>query len=228
MSISLTDQIYRALPFLRSASAEFINEFQQHAQLLQVPSGKTLYWEGDRCAALPVALSGQFRVFKIGENGNEITLYRFGKGESCILTTSCIFSQGEFPAVAKVEIAGEVLLIPEQTVRVWMLKYPEWQKYLCALFSKRLSDTIATVEEITFKRMDVRVIRWLIEKSTSSKSNDIKLTHQQIAYDLGTAREVISRILKDLEMRGAINVSRGHIKITDPQQLQSMLKNKAM
>ena len=228
MSISLTDQIYQALPFLRSASAEFLDEFRQHAQLLQVPSGKTLYWEGDRCAALPVALSGQFRVFKIGENGNEITLYRFGKGESCILTTSCIFSQGEFPAVAKVEIAGEVLLIPEQTVRVWMLKYPEWQKYLCALFSKRLSDTIATIEEITFKRMDVRVIRLLLEKYFQNENKDIRLTHQQLAFELGTAREVISRILKDLEMRRAIDLSRGHIKITDPQLLQSMLKNKAM
>ena len=228
MSISLTDQIYQALPFLRSASAEFLDEFRQHAQLLQVPSGKTLYWEGDHCAALPVALSGQFRVFKIGENGNEITLYRFGKGESCILTTSCIFSQGEFPAVAKVEIGGEVLLIPEQTVRVWMLKYPEWQKYLCALFSKRLSDTIATIEEITFKRMDVRVIRLLLEKYFQNENKDIRLTHQQLAFELGTAREVISRILKDLEMRRAIDLSRGHIKITDPQLLQSMLKNKAM
>lgn len=228
MSISLTDQIYQALPFLRSASAEFLDEFRQHAQLLQVPSDKTLYWEGDHCAALPVALSGQFRVFKIGENGNEITLYRFGKGESCILTTSCIFSQGEFPAVAKVEIAGEVLLIPEQTVRVWMLKYPEWQKYLCALFSKRLSDTIATIEEITFKRMDVRVIRLLLEKYFQNENKDIRLTHQQLAFELGTAREVISRILKDLEMRRAIDLSRGHIKITDPQLLQSMLKNKAM
>ena len=228
MSISLSDQIYQALPFLRSASAEFLEEFRQHAQLLQVPSSKTLYWEGDHCTALPVALSGQFRVFKIGENGNEITLYRFGKGESCILTTSCIFSQGEFPAVAKVEIAGEVLLIPEQTVRVWMLKYPEWQKYLCALFSKRLSDTIATIEEITFKRMDVRVIRLLLEKYFQNENKDICLTHQQLAFELGTAREVISRILKDLEMRRAIDLSRGHIKITDPQLLQSMLKNKAM
>ncbi len=223
MSITLEAQIYEALPFLKTASDQFLSAFQEQARRHQVPAGKVLYWEGDHCTALPIALSGQFRVFKTGENGSEITLYRFTKGESCILTTSCIFGKGNFPAVAKVEIAGEVLLVAANTVRLWMNTFPEWQQYLCSLFGRRLADTIALVEEVTFKGMDKRLIRLLLHRTENDQSQ-IDLTHQKIAYELGTAREVISRILKDLEMQGILALSRGHIKIVDRSALENLLK----
>ncbi len=227
MSLTLDEQIYEALPFLKAASRQFLSAFQEEATRHQVPAGKILYWEGDHCSALPIALSGQFRVFKTGENGSEITLYRFAKGESCILTTSCIFSKGEFPAVAKVEIAGEILLVAANTVRLWMNTFSEWQQYLCSLFGRRLADTIALVEEITFKGMDKRLVRFLLNRAENGESQ-IDLTHQKIAYELGTAREVISRILKDLEMQGILTLSRGHIKIVNRPALKSLLKRGQM
>ena len=227
MDAKAQSEIKQALPFTRQASEAFLKELFTHGQIVSVKAGDTIYWEGDRCHSLPLALSGSFRVFKVGENGKEITLYRFGKGEGCILTTSCILHHGQFPAIARVEEAGKALLIPEKLARDWMKVFPEWQTFICSLISKRLAEVITTVEEIAFKRMDVRVVQFLLEKSKVEKDR-IEITHQQIAYELGTAREVISRILKDLEMQGQIQLSRGQIRIVNPTSLQHYLKNLSM
>ncbi len=217
-------EIKRALPFTANVSQAFLRELFNHGTIVTVNEGDTIYWEGDRCHSLPLALSGSFRVFKIGENGKEITLYRFGRGEGCILTTSCILNNGTFPAIARVEKSGRALLIPSDLAKEWMKIFPEWQSFICSLISKRLAEVITTVEEIAFKRMDVRVVEFLLERSR--KNNTVlKITHQQIAYELGTAREVISRILKDLEMLGEIRLARGQIAILNRSALRTHLKH---
>jgi len=212
------DEIKTHLPFLKNASPEFFKEFFTQARLQKIPQGTTVFWEGDACHSLALLLSGTVRVFKTGENGREITLYRFGAGEGCILTASCIMSGGDFPAIAEVEQESEAVIIPASILKNWVHRYEIWREFVLGLLAQRLSNVIATVEEIAFRRMDARLAEWLLSNK-GQQSSVIQTTHHKIAEELGTAREVISRLLKDFEMEGSIQLSRGEIKIHAPDKL---------
>ena len=154
------------------------------------------------------------RVFKLGESGREITLYRIGKGESCILTASCIVSGTPFPAFAVCEEKIEALVINPLKVQQWTDEFSVWRNYLFGLVSSRLGDVISIVEEIAFRRVDCRLADYLLQAG-GDNSDRINITHQAIASDLGTSREVVSRILKDFEHQGLIAVARGQLQIID-------------
>src|SRR5512140_4002445 len=118
-------QIAQALPFLKNTDSPLAREFRQAAYYARIPAGKDIFVEGDSVEAIALMLSGNVRVYKIGENGREITLYRFGLGESCILTANAIMNQQTFPAVALVESEAEAIMIPAETFRDWMRRYEE-------------------------------------------------------------------------------------------------------
>jgi len=139
------------------------------------------------------------------------------------LTASCILSRTNFPAIARTETAVEALIIPAPILREWVAKFPEWQDFVCGMLAARLSDVIATVEEIAFKRMDVRLVEFLLSRSAEDLDK-IRMTHQEIASELGTAREVISRILKDLEMEQMVALARGTLTITNRNKMKEWLK----
>lgn len=214
---NLQEDIADDLSFLHDTDDAFIQEFFQNAQVIELPAGTTICWEGDTCRQLAIIISGTVRVFKLGENGREITLYRLERAQSCILTASCILSQVSFPAIAQSETDIEAIVIPASIVRDWMDQYYAWREYVFRLLSQRFSDIIATVEEVAFRRMDTRIAEYLIGLSGTEEL--IKITHQRIAYDLGTAREVVSRVLKDFENSGLISLSRGTVVIQDMNRL---------
>jgi CRP/FNR family transcriptional regulator len=161
------------------------------------------------------------RIYKIGETGREITLYRFGNGESCILTANAILSQKNFPAVATVEQEVEAVMIPADTFRDWVRRYDLWREFVFELLSQRLSSVMAIVEEVAFRRMDARLASLLTERGR--RSDLIHMTHQEIGSELGSSREVISRILEDFSAQAMVEVSRGMIKILDREALQARL-----
>ena len=213
------ERIVRALPILEHADPGLLREFQQTAFFMRIPEGRDVFIEGDHVDAIALLISGVVRVYKIGETGREITLYRFGNGESCILTANAILSQKNFPAVATVEKEAEAVMIPADTFRDWVRRYDLWREFVFELLSERLSSVMAIVEEVAFRRMDVRVASWLIERG--QRSDPIHITHQEIAAELGSSREVISRILEDFSAQGLVEVSRGSIKILDRDALQA-------
>ena len=211
--------LVRVLPILEHADPGLLREFQQKAFFARIHAGDDVFVEGDRADAIALLISGVVRVYKIGETGREITLYRFGNGESCILTANAILSQKNFPAIATVEKEAEAVMIPAETFRDWVRRYDLWREFVFDLLSDRLSSVMATVEEVAFRRMDERVATFLAERLRQSDS--IRITHQEIAAELGSSREVISRILEDLSALGVINVSRGTIKVLDREALQA-------
>ena len=215
------ERIVRVLPILKDADPRLMREFQDTAFFTKIPAGRDVFIEGDQVEAIALLISGVVRVYKIGETGREITLYRFGNGESCILTANAILSQKNFPAVATVEKEAEAVMIPADTFRDWVRRYDLWREFVFELLSQRLSSVMAIVEEVAFRRMDVRVASLLTERGLPS--NLIHMTHQEIAAELGSSREVISRILEDFSAQGMIEVSRGSIKILDREALQSRL-----
>lgn len=218
MQIKLSELI----PFFNEADPKIENEFQQHSILQKFPRSTFVSMEGDSCNYFPIIKSGIIRVYKISASGQEMTLYRIKRGESCILTISCLLSNNHFPAVASVEEDCEVILIPAKTITEWMGKFDLWNEYVYDYLAKVLINVISLLEDITFKRVDIRIAEYLV-KAFLSKGKIIKSTHQEIASDLGTAREVVSRILKDFEKQKLIAVKRGQLIIEDFSSLQKKL-----
>ncbi len=213
------DRITLALPILQQADANLAREFQQAAFFAHIPAGKDVFVEGDRVQAIALLISGVVRVYKIGETGREITLYRFGLGESCILTANAILSQQSFPAIATVEKDAEAVMIPADKFREWVKKYDAWRGFVFDLLSQRLSSVMEIVDEVAFKRMDVRVASLI--GTRCRVHNPTRITHQEIASELGSSREVISRILEDFTGRGFIRSGRGEIEVLDFESLDS-------
>jgi CRP/FNR family transcriptional regulator len=213
------ESIVRVLPVLEHADPRLLSEFQETAYLVRIPRGRDVFIEGDHVDAIALLISGVVRVYKISETGREITLYRFGNGQSCILTANAILSQKNFPAVATVEQDAEAVMIPADTFRDWVRRYDPWREFIFELLSQRLSSVMEVVEEVAFHRMDTRVASLLTERGRNSDL--IHMTHREIASELGSSREVISRILEDFSAQGLVDVSRGNIKILDHEAIKS-------
>lgn len=212
-------QIQKILPVLKNADPQMAQEFQQSVFVTKFAKGKDIFVEGDHVEGIGLLLSGTVRVYKIGETGREITLYRFGVGEGCILTASAILNDTSFPAIATVEQDAEVIMVPSKTFRDWIHRYQIWSEFVFNLLSQRLSSVMTIVEEVAFRRMDIRVATILLSRSQNEKS--IQITHQEIAAELGSSREVISRILDDFSDSGILRLSRGSIEVLDSELLKS-------
>lgn len=213
------NRIARILPTLRRADQQMVGEFQRAAFFARIPAGKDVFVEGDRTNAIALLMSGVVRVYKIGDTGREITLYRFGLGESCILTANAILSQQSFPAIATVEQDAEAVMIPADTFRDWVRRYDLWRDFVFDLLSQRLASIMIIVDEVAFRRMDIRVAAFLVKRSQIQ--NPVHITHQEIAAELGSSREVISRILEGFASEGLIQPARGIVAILDFGSLQA-------
>src|SRR5512147_708217 len=123
-------KIILALPFLARADAQLIREFQQATSLAHIPAGRDVFEEGDRVGGIALLLSGVVRVYKIGETGREITLYRFGLGQSCILTANAILNRQSFSAIATVEEDAEAIMIPAEVFREWVRRFDAWRDFV--------------------------------------------------------------------------------------------------
>ncbi len=209
-------------PGLNRAPRHFLDELLRQAQRQPLAVGDWLVREGMACGALALMLSGQVRVFKMAESGRAITLYRIGVGESCVLNTACVLGGGSFPAWAQVEEAGEALLIPAQLARQWMDEQPAWRDYVLQLYSQRLMDVVLLVQEVAFHRMDQRLAALLLEKACGRQ---VAATHQALADELGTAREVVSRLMHNFAEQGWLRSRRGVIELLDVSALHAHVDN---
>lgn len=187
------------------------------AELLSVshykifPGEVLIYSEGDPCSAIAFFLSGEIRVYKAGSSGREITLYEIGRGETCILNASCILAGMSYPANAVTIRGGEMLLVPAGDFRRLIGKYETMRDFVFTLLSRRLTSVMTLIEEVAFGKMDVRLLDYIKEKSDNGK---LVATHQKIADDLGTSREVVSRLLKDFEREEKVILSRNLIQLS--------------
>jgi CRP/FNR family transcriptional regulator, anaerobic regulatory protein len=213
------ERIRRALPLLQRADAHLERDFRETAFFVRIPAGRDVFVEGDHVEAIALLITGVVRVYKIGETGREITLYRFGLGQSCILTANAILSERSFPAIATVEREAEAVMIPSGTFRDWVRRHDLWREFVFDLLSQRLVSVMALVEEVAFQRMDRRVAGFLLNRVQIQ--NPIHITHQEIAAELGSSREVISRLLEDLASEGVVHAGRGTIEILNHASLQS-------
>jgi len=219
LSLEQFNRITLAIPFIQRAGETLKQEIRQHAQFARISAGQDVFVDGDRVDGIALLLSGVVRVYKIGETGREITLYRFGLGQSCILTANAIMSHKSFPAIATVEEDAEAVIIPADVFREWVNKYDLWRGFVFDLLSERLSTVMAVVDEVVFKRMDCRVAALLLNQA--KVQNPLRVTHQEIAAELGSSREVISRILEDFSREELIESGRGALEVLDFEGLEA-------
>lgn len=207
------ERAVRALPFLTQADADLERALRGSAFLARIPAGRDVFIEGNSTDAIALLISGVVRVYKIAESGREITLYRFGLGESCVLTANAILSQQTFPAIATVEQDAEAVMIPADAFREWVRRFDLWRDFVFDLISQRLASVMEIVDEVAFRRVDTRLASLLVD--LGGAENPILMTHQEIAIELGSSREVISRLLADFRDAGALRTARGQIEVLD-------------
>ncbi len=215
-----TEEFAQTFPFLGSADPAFLQELNSITRITVLPPGTRVYHPGDPCAALAFVLEGCIRVFLAGESGREISLYRIERAQTCILSTSAILGSSAFPAFAEVESETRAILIPATLVQSWMETHAIWRSFLFGLLTNRLGSVLLSLEEVAFQRLDIRLAQLLVELAHGGL--EIRNTHQELAAELGTAREVVSRVLRDFENKGWIKRSRGGLAIVNSQALEAL------
>ncbi len=208
-----------AFPFLRSVPASSREALLSAAVSKTLEHKQILVSGGGQCSALPLVMVGTLRVYKLSETGKELTLYRIERGESCILTATCILNDATFPAIAESEGRSVVALAPANLIVRYVDEYPEWRRFVFDLYARRLDAVLTLVEEIAFHHIDSRIASLLLD-SASARSRSLRKTHGEIAAELGTSREVVSRILKDFEAAGLVHTLRGSIRVLDVDGLE--------
>lgn len=214
------DAIAGRFDFLHRVDAPAAAEFRQAVTYVRLPAGKRLFSAGDGAQSLALVVGGTVRVFKTGRNGREITLYRIGAGETCILSVNAILTQQPLPAAATVEERVEAVTIAASVLRDWVNRHELWRQFVFELISLRLQKVLNLVDDVVFSRLDARIAALLLDRGRAQ--NPLRITHQEIAAELGTSREVISRILEDLAGAGMVRSTRGRIEILHTGPLEEL------
>lgn len=209
MEETLEQKLREHFPLFRQHPG-LLQDFSAAGQAIQLPRGHQIYWQGDACQAIAFLFAGAVRVYKASETGREISLYEIVPGETCILNASCIIGRQGYPANAVTLADCHALLVPAETFRQLMARHEPLRIFIYSLLGQRLAEIMELVEEVAFRRMDNRLRDYLLEKSGNGT---LRATHQSIANDLGTSREVVTRLLRDLEQRGEVHVSRNEITL---------------
>jgi CRP/FNR family transcriptional regulator len=200
-----------------NATALFRSPLRQEVQAFgtvkKIAAGAALVHENSHIHHLPIVLTGVIRVTRTEEDGRELLLYYIAPGESCIMSFLGGLHHDTSKVNAVAEEDSEILLIPVQKAGEWVKQFPEWTDFIFKLYHKRFEELLAVVNAVAFQRLDDRVLHVLKQKSQLLQTHELKLTHQQLADEVGSSREVISRILKHLEHEGLVALGRNKITL---------------
>jgi len=202
-------------PPLRELSAARFAEIFGHANTIKLSAGTVIFDENQPCQGFPFLLSGSIRVIKASSNGRELQLYRVSAGESCILSSSCLLGHSRYLARGIVESDVEMIILSPTTFRLLMTELPSFRDYIFGLFSERITDLMELVSAVAFQKLDRRLAILLLHKTSPITS-----THQALADELGSAREIVSRLLKGFAEQGWVKLGREQILITNSDALK--------
>ncbi|ROH84558.1 Crp/Fnr family transcriptional regulator [Pseudomethylobacillus aquaticus] len=193
------------------------------ARIVEAPVGTIGYSEGMPCNAYVLRLAGRSRVYKLSSGGREIVLYRVAAGETCVLTTTCLLGRSDYPASTVVEEPIRDVIVPAPAFNQLMIDSAVFRRFVMENYGALISDLIVLLDEVAFHSLDARLAKLLLETS----GPQLTRTHQQIADDLGTAREVVSRQLKRFEQKGWVSLGRGHIEVKQADALEKLAGSSA-
>lgn len=177
-----------------------------------MPANSILMQPGDIIDYIPIVLKGSIRVVLQNENGDEYYLYHIFPGESCAMSLSCCQAHRKSEIKAVVEEDSDLLFIPVRFVDEWY-KYPEWKKFISDILAQRFSELLETIELMAFSKLDEQLWTYLLRRVQATGNQTLKVTHQEIAHELHSPREVITRLLNQLQKQHKVSLSRGTVTV---------------
>jgi CRP/FNR family transcriptional regulator len=206
----LRERLIRHFPVLAARADAIIAD----SRVRHMHAGSVLFSPHQPCSGFPLVLEGSVRVVKTAPNGREILLYRVEPGESCILSGSCLLGRGDYSASGIAETDVEVLVVPPPLFNELMLQHEPFRQYVFGMYATRLSDVMELVEEVAFHKLDTRLAHLLAQRGPV-----IAETHQKLADELGSVREIVTRLLRSFEQRGWVRLERERVTVLDQNAL---------
>jgi len=212
-------------PHLTSAMLDASTKaaLEKRAFTLRAPAGAWVFREGLACESFPILVSGRIRVQKTGANGREIALYRVGPGETCVITTACLMGDAVYDAEAVAETDVTAKVLPKADFRELLASSESFRDFVFRAFSARLASLLARIEEVAFERIERRLAQRILD--AAGEDGAVAQTHRELAVELGTAREVVSRKLKEFERSGWIELYRGGLRLLRPEALRRIVRD---
>ncbi len=192
---------------------ELLEQINKVGIIKEVSSGTTLMGIGQYITSMPLLIDGAIKILREDEEGDELLLYFLEKGDTCAMTMSCCAGNKKSEIKAITELDSTLVMIPIEKMDEWIGKYKSWRTFVLDSYHHRLMELLETVDNIAFKKMDERLLKYLQDKVAITGSQKIKSTHQEIAYELHTSRVVVSRLLKKLEEQGIIELHRNSLNL---------------
>ena len=192
---------------------ELIEEIDRVATLKHVAAGTKLMDFGQYIKSMPLLIEGAIKILREDEEGDELLLYFLEKGDTCAMTMTCCVGNHKSEIRAVTELDTVLIMIPIEKMEEWTGKYKSWRRFVFDSYYNRLMELLETIDNVAFKKMDERLLKYLKDKVAVTGSNIVKSTHQEIAYELHTSRVVISRLLKKLENQKIISLHRNSLEV---------------
>lgn len=211
MEVLDKDTIQKQFPQLE---APLMDELLKQSTLKELEEGEEVMRSGQYIKSTILLLSGLLKVYREDDEGNEFLMYYLEPGSACALSMMCTARNEKSQIMAKAVTPAEVILIPSHLSEMWLGKYKSWHNFVIASYRQRFEELLQTLDSIAFKGLDERLVFYL-KRHVKVSGNQVKLSHQQIADELNSSREVISRLLKKLEQTGAITLHRNYIEVHD-------------
>ena len=199
-----------------SLEPELLDEISRTGKLLSFRQGETIVQNEKYVRTIPLILKGTVKVLRVDENGSELFLYYLKDGQSCAVSLSSCLANKPSNIKAVAEEETELIAVSSENTAKWFGQFSSWRDFVLLTLNERFEELIKTIDNIAFLKTDERLVKLLSAKSAAFQTTTIRITHQQIADELASSREVISRLLKQLEQKGLVKLSRNKIKLFFP------------
>ena len=209
--MDLKETIQRKFPIL--TDPDLISEMERFCTTKTLEAGNNFIEIGDDVVAMPLLTEGVIKIVREDNDGNELLLYYLNGGDTCASTLSCCMERAKSEVRASVIETVTAIMVPIQCMEDWMKKYTGWRSFIMQSYRLRFEELLQTIDSIAFKKMDERLVDYLVQLSEERNTKILLGTHQEIADDLHTSREVVSRLLKQLEKLGKVRLSRNKIEL---------------
>ncbi len=220
--LHLLSSIASQYPFWTQLSEGQRSFLLSHASLICYPKGINVHNGETECVGFILVRCGELRVYMLSEEGREITLYRLKDGDMCILSASCVLSTITFDVHVDAQVDTEVMLVSAAAFAELSRQNIYVEKFSYQLATERFSDVMWTMQQVLFMSFDKRLAIFLLDEMSKTSDDTIMLTHEQIAKLVGSAREVVTRMLKYFSSEGIVALARGGIKVLDKKRLRSL------
>ena len=214
MSAGLRERLARRFPLFSDLPPALLDELVAGAQEVRAPAGTVLFDERQPCGGFPLVLEGDIRVTKAAPNGRGILLYRVGPGEGCILSGGCLLGNSSYSASGVAETDVLLLRIPPPLFQKLMMHSEPFRRFVFGMYGERLGEVMELVEAVAFQKLDARLAQLLIRRGPV-----LQATHQSLADELGSVREIVSRLLRSFEERGWVRLERERVTLLDLKAL---------